>query len=364
MGGPTETTIWNIVHKVQKDDLLNKFIPYGKPFPNTKYYILDEALEPVPLMVKGVMYVEGIGVSDGYVGNREETLKRFIIHSGIRIYNTGDYGRYLETGEIQILGRVDSQVKINGKRIELNGIEHRLNQIDGILECCVVVHIRTKKLAAFYTSSHNLKPDYVKEYLSKQLATYMIPQVVEKLDVMPLNHNGKPDRKKLGKWELSIRDQPDNPVLPELEGRLLEICQRVLENPSVQPDDNFYLMGGDSISAMKLVSEIYRTFHIDLEVYDIMNQPYIADWAEIIKKNQLEQNEKAENLTEQLLAICKTVLHNNEIRESDDFYSMGGDEHSVMELIDKIMQFTNSRLSEFLILSKPYISNWVEELIS
>ena len=141
IGGPTETTIWNIMHKVEEQDLSKSIIPYGRPIWNTKYYLLDEELRLVPIGQTGVIYNSGICVTAGYT-EKALTDEKFIIHPelGIRMYNTGDLGRYNENGYIEILGRADTQVKINGKRIELEGIENRMLENDNVLQAAAVAH--------------------------------------------------------------------------------------------------------------------------------------------------------------------------------------------------------------------------------
>ena len=141
IGGPTETTIWNIMHRVEDDDLLKSIIPYGVPIWNTKYYILDEKLDIVPIGKTGVIYNSGACVTAGYT-EKALTDERYIIHPrlNVRMYNTGDLGRYNEKGYIEILGRADTQVKINGKRIELEGIENRMLENDAVRHAAAVAH--------------------------------------------------------------------------------------------------------------------------------------------------------------------------------------------------------------------------------
>ena len=152
VGGPSETTIWNIQHRVTEADLQNDCIPYGAPLPNTQYHILDQNLEECPIGVSGTMYVTGIGLAAGYKGNPEETAKRFIEWNGMRCYNTGDMGSRLPNGELLFLGRTDFQVKIHGKRIELSGIECILEQQEDLYHAAVVYLPEQELLAAVYVA--------------------------------------------------------------------------------------------------------------------------------------------------------------------------------------------------------------------
>jgi len=140
VGGPTETTLWNIWYPVKTVDPTWKSIPYGKPIANTKYYVLNEALEDCPTWVPGELCCAGVGIAKGYWRNEEKTCASFITHprTGERIYRTGDLGRYLPDGQIEFLGRVDYQVKIGGYRIELGEIEATLKQYPGVRDAVTV----------------------------------------------------------------------------------------------------------------------------------------------------------------------------------------------------------------------------------
>ena len=184
VGGPTETTIWNISHKIAKDDIEKGYIPYGKPFPNTKYHILDKKNRKCPIGIIGTMYIEGIGVSFGYASDKEETFKQFTMFSGKQVFESGDTGIYLDNGEIRFTGRSDNQIKINGKRIELGGVERRVNEIPQIsTNCCVLLNLKNS-LALFYEG--NISENQVRNILESKLNSYMIPSFIVKIDKIPL----------------------------------------------------------------------------------------------------------------------------------------------------------------------------------
>lgn len=153
VGGPTETTIWNISHEITADDLKLDVIPYGKPFPNTTYFIRNAAGQPAPMGVIGEMCVAGVGVSAGYLGMQEKTEQAFPQWNHRRVYRTGDFGYFRADSNLMILGRRDGQVKINGKRIELPGIEAVLRAQPETNQVVVVKSAQSKKLTAFYTGT-------------------------------------------------------------------------------------------------------------------------------------------------------------------------------------------------------------------
>jgi amino acid adenylation domain-containing protein len=194
IGGPTETTIWNIGYLIEEVDPAWKSIPYGRPMANSKYYILNEALEDCPVWVPGQMYCAGVQLAKGYWHNEEKTRVNFITHprTGERIYRTGDLGRYLPDGNIEFLGRVDFQIKIRGHRIEAGEIEAMLTQHPAV-RAAVVTAIG-------------------KEQNQERLVAYVVPD--EKL--APSNHEGSPEKK------LAEAYEPD-----QLEGVLVDPVERI-----------------------------------------------------------------------------------------------------------------------------------------
>ncbi|MCM1220941.1 MAG: amino acid adenylation domain-containing protein, partial [Lachnospiraceae bacterium] len=179
-GGPSETTLWNIYHRITRKDVESGLIPYGRPFPSTKYYILDDELRLVPVGVKGTMYVSGVGVADGYIGGEENG--RFIEwKDGIRLYNTGDTGCYSENGYIIFGGRNDNQIKRGGKRIELDGIKSVALNTEGISDAVVIFDSSQDRICLFYTS-HSKDEISLNSSLKEYLPEHMMPNVIIRLD--------------------------------------------------------------------------------------------------------------------------------------------------------------------------------------
>ncbi len=361
VGGPTETTIWNIYHKVSKNDISNNRIPYGRPFPNTKYYILNDHMDLCPIGVPGIMYVVGVGVAQGYVGLKAETEKKFVYLNGEHIYNTGDIGRYLPEGNIEILGRTDNQIKINGKRVELNGIEAVVNEIPGVVSSVVVKHFKTGKLIAFYISTKDISEIKIKEYLSIKLSEYLIPQVIVSLDEFPLTANGKVDRKGLSNYVLKSNDEQTHRDKPSTIGaQLLSIVKEVLCVDSISEDDNFFALGGDSVSAMKVVEKVEISFNIELSVYDILNFPILSSWVEMIESAD-KISKQSETITEEdLLMLIRKLIGNNNIGITDDFMEIGGSLDLAKEISEIIYEKWCKSVSPYQLVSSPYLEDWID----
>lgn len=287
VGGPSETTIWNIYHEVEDEDIKTGVIPYGKPFPNTKYHILNEKLELCPMGVTGTMYIEGLGVAMGYVGNEKETQQKFVEYKDTIVYDSGDCGTYTEAGEILISGRKDLQIKIMGKRIEIGVVENALAEVDGVSMSAVVYDKKKNKLVGCYMSENIMEDGKLSRELSLRLPAYMLPAKFVQLEQIPLTPNGKVDRKALMKVvedaelsEKKTNDRADNEIMK----KLYQFCEEVFESDEIYEEGNFYEMGGDSISAMKMVGKIKRNFKIAFSVTDILGNPQLTDVENIIRK--------------------------------------------------------------------------------
>ena len=344
VGGPTETTIWNIYHRVTEEDMVNGFIPYGKPLANTKYHIFDRNERECPIGMPGIMYVEGEGVTAGYAGATEENAERYRVVRGRRMFRCGDKGLRLEDGSIRFLGREDNQVKINGKRIELGGIERKANELEGVYMNCCVLSENTGKIALFYEGT--AEETEVRSLLEKKLVSYMLPSQIVRLDKIPLNHNGKADRKILR--EYSFREEGTEIDDSTVEGAVVSFLREILGQPDVSVEDNFYYLGGDSVSAMQLISRLYHKYRIEIDIYDILGSPEIADWMPLIKDKICEVKGSSRNL----LQKCREFFKNEEITEDMSFMDMGGNESNLREFGEWI------GLSGFQVLAVPWIDHW------
>ncbi|HHT7174753.1 TPA: amino acid adenylation domain-containing protein [Bacillus cereus] len=208
--GPTETTIWSAVAKIEdKQD-----ITIGNPIMNTQLYVLDNNLNSCPIGAVGELYIGGEGLAKGYINNTEETSKKFLsnpfsLNESQKIYKTGDMARYREDGKIECLGRIDNQVKIRGFRIELNEIEKALQEVDGVIDAVVLLRnedIQNKRLTAFVIAENSIEEisvSFFHKLLSDKLPKYMIPAQFIRLSNFPSTLNGKFDRKTLSSKKIS-----------------------------------------------------------------------------------------------------------------------------------------------------------------
>ncbi|WP_163853079.1 non-ribosomal peptide synthetase [Paenibacillus elgii] len=283
--GPTEATIFATAHEFDADSLSACI---GRPVANTQIYILDESLQPVPVGVRGEMYISGAGLARGYRNNPVLTAERFVNHpfrSGEVMYRTGDYGCWLPDGSVEYLGRRDDQVKLNGIRIETGEIEAALNGHPAVKEAAVLVRqvasasasASGKVLCAYYVADRDLDAAELRALLLDRLPAYMVPAHYVRLDAFPLTSSGKLDRKRLP--EPAAVGGPAAEFVPpegELEELMASIWQEVLGAEGVGREDNFFHLGGDSIKAIQIASRLYRRGW-DLEMKKIFLTPVLKE---------------------------------------------------------------------------------------
>ena len=350
VGGPTETTIWNISHEITADDLGLDVIPYGNPFPNTTYFIRNAAGQPAPMGVIGEMCVAGVGVSAGYLGMPEKTQQAFPQWNHRRVYRTGDFGYFRADGNLMILGRRDGQVKINGKRIELPGIEAVLRAQPGTNQVVVVKSAQNKKLTAFYTGTA-LEEDAWRTFAQERLPGYMVPSRFIWLEQLPLTRNGKVDRKGLTQYQLTPARQPTQATEPTgrqtVTEQLIDLCRQLFPDEEIDENLNYYVIGGDSIQAIKLLSLIKRTFDVTLSAYDILEAPFLQEWAALIEQKQAERKQ----LLQQLTGLAEAVV------------GVDGDALRLTEGVEARLNTLSQRLAEqgiekstYDLLAMPYLT--------
>ncbi|MFG2484093.1 amino acid adenylation domain-containing protein [Streptomyces virginiae] len=297
-GGPTETICWSLFQPIGEVDPSWTSIPYGKPITNQRYYIVDAAGYERPLGVVGEMAVASdVGLALGYWNDAERTANRFVHlpESGERAYLTGDLGRYLPDGSIEILGRDDFQVKIQGHRIELGEIEAVLRQ-DAAVEAAVVVAPASahgvRRLHAFVVAAEDAAGP-VLERLAAQLPGYMVPAALTVLPELPLTRNGKVDRLLLSSSagrqqsadEAAVRDAGDGPG-SALELVLCAAVADILGLDGVAPGDNFFSLGGDSLSGTRLAGLLKELLGVPVPVKTVFQNPLICELAEKIAADE------------------------------------------------------------------------------
>ncbi|WP_460146266.1 amino acid adenylation domain-containing protein [Pseudomonas sp. H3_H08] len=271
-------------------------MPIGQPTANNRLYVLDEALRPVPVGVAGEICVGGVGVGRGYLHDPQRTAEAFIDHPQLegRLYRTGDLGRWRADGVIEYLGRRDQQVKLRGHRIELTEIEHRLAQHPNVREAAVLLRENTVGEAwlVAYWSAHDETQgsDGLSEHLRAQLPPYMVPAAFVGLDKLPLNNNGKVDRKALAARELDWQADTQQSIAPRnaLETTVASIWAEVLGRDTVGVEDNFFTLGGHSLLATQIVARLRTQFKLDLPLRVLFEQPTVALLAVAIAARQAE----------------------------------------------------------------------------
>ena len=286
--GPSEITILSNVQNLNGETEITT----GPPTMNTQMHILDKNMQPVPIGVVGEIYISGIQVGIGYLGNPELTNQRFLPNkfgSG-RMYRSGDIGRWTFDGKIQCLGRVDNQIKLRGLRIELGEIENKIEQIPGVSAAIVnKFNIESREfLCGYYVTdgSKEVKESEVKSYIKKYLPPYMVPSYIIHLDEMPYTINRKIDRKALPVPSLNKSFKEVDPnQFTDNEAKLIQIWKNILHIENISVDDNFFDIGGDSISAIKMQIEALK-YDFNFEYADIFNHPTIKELSAKFRKDK------------------------------------------------------------------------------
>jgi thioesterase domain-containing protein/acyl carrier protein len=292
MYGPTETTVWSSVQRIDRGE---GSVPIGPPIANTQFYIVDRALQPLPLGAIGELLIGGDGLARGYLNRSDLTAEKFIaapfLTSGPRLYRTGDLARFLPDGRLEFFGRLDFQVKVRGYRIELEEIEHVLNQNAAVGDAVVVIWedaVGDKRLVAYYTPVQGLKPDAgdLKKAVQEKLPEYMCPSFFVEMDEFPVTPNGKINRKAFPPPTVSTADEAEKAVAPrrEAEVRLAALWQQVLNQRSIGIDDNFFDRGGHSLLAARLFAMIEKHLGVRLPLAVLFEAPTIRTLAEKIEE--------------------------------------------------------------------------------
>ena len=297
--GPTETTIWSTLHCIKSMD---EGITIGNPIANTRLYILDEKCRPVPQGASGELFIGGDGVTRGYLNRPELTAERFLRDpfardANARMYRTGDLCRFRADGKVEYLGRNDFQVKIRGFRIELGEIETKLNALSSVREAVVIARDDRngeKQLVAFAVmrDDHALDVAAMRAALANDLPQFMLPNIFVQLASMPLTPNGKLDRKALLESKDNIEKSsaasaqtgraPETDAEIKLHEQWLYLL-KIEHRNAISVDEDFFDLGGTSLSIIRMVSFISREFGADVSVTDLFNHRTIQDLARFLE---------------------------------------------------------------------------------
>ncbi|MBA2682591.1 MAG: amino acid adenylation domain-containing protein [Ktedonobacteraceae bacterium] len=325
--GPTETVVGCCMYELVRDEkghvraqgerkVNEGSVPIGRPIANTQLYLLDQHFQTVPIGVPGELYIGGRGVARGYRQRPELTAERFLPNPfsqepGTRLYRTGDIARYLPNGNIEFLGRNDTQVKLRGYRIEPGEIEAVLRGHSEVQEAVVLLEAKgsaeeqghssmEQHLVAYLLGrpSSTLSASQLRSYLREYLPDYMVPTSYVILEALPLSSNGKVDRRALrlvhgqtgeGQLLTPAGAQAGRDPRSPLEETLVGIWMQVLGQVKVSIDDNFFDLGGHSLLVTQVVSRVREQLQVELPLRTLFETPIIADFAEAIIQQELAQ---------------------------------------------------------------------------
>jgi amino acid adenylation domain-containing protein len=304
MYGITETTVHVTYRPVYAKDIGSGSL-IGEPIPDLRIYILDAAKQPVAIGVRGEIYVGGAGVARGYLNRPELTAEKFssnpfIDSADARLYKTGDLARWHANGDIEYLGRADSQVKIRGHRIELGEIESALLQYPQVRECVVLAHKEStddERLVAYLVAEPDEAsptPRELRHYLNAKLPDYMVPSAFVFLEALPLTPNNKVDHRALTALKQAPQELDESFADPNSpsESVVADIWREVLHLDRVDVQDNFFELGGHSLLMTQVISRLREAFQIELSIRKFFESPTIAGLAKVIE--ELLANESRE----------------------------------------------------------------------
>ena len=293
MYGITETTVHVTQHRLTERDFdarRGQSI-IGQPLPETEVWVCDEAGHVLPIGAVGELFVGGSGLARGYLNRPELTAERFVPHplkAGERAYRTGDLGRWLSDGTLEYLGRNDHQVQVRGYRVELGEIEASLLAHPGITQAVVMARTEsdgTEALAAYLVGPVALAASEIQTHLEATLPRYMVPSFLRWIPALPLTGNGKVDRRALAAFEAPVTRPTEAsaeaslPALTAREQQLAAVWSEVLEQPVTLPTDDFFMLGGHSLKAMRLVALLEERHGWELPVGEVFQRPTLAEQA-------------------------------------------------------------------------------------
>ena len=296
--GPTEATVWCMVYQLKKEDQ-SRNVPIGKAVAKARIYLLDKKMNLVPKGAEGEIYIGGPGLAGAYL-NRTELTEQFYPQdpfasegSREKLYKTGDLGRYRKDGNIEFLGRADDQIKLRGYRIELEEIEKQLLSGDFVQGAAVVlVEADVQRLVAFVVAQDGFKDTALKEQLKSSLPNYMIPSRILEIDEIPVLPNKKTDRNSLKEYLNVDNRATAGKELPatEVQRKLAAVWEEVLKIKPVGIHDNFFALGGDSISSIQIIAKA-RNLGIELKASQLFDSQTIAELSLFAKESGKESDE-------------------------------------------------------------------------
>lgn len=300
--GPTENTTFSCCYRIERDRPLGNSVPIGRPIANSEVYLLDRYLQPVPVGIAGEIYLGGDGLARGYLQREELTAERFIPHPftteiGAKLYRSGDRGRWRDDGTIEFLGRLDFQVKLRGYRIELSEVERCLLAHPEVRSAVAMVRekagTRPRLVAYVVRQTPGLDSLQLQRFVATQLPEYMVPSAIAFLSELPLNRNGKVDRRALSEID------PRRTILApqtRVEKQLVTIWETVL-GIEVGIGDRLGDLGGDSLHATQIASRIGDSWGVSLPIRAVLEADTLAELARQIEVGREKNDEISMSLT-------------------------------------------------------------------
>ena len=292
--GPTETTVFATTFKLIND---SKLLPIGVPNQNTKLYVIDKNMRQVPVGAMGELCIAGEQVGRGYLNRPEKTAEVFVENPFTdnpdykRMYKTGDIVRWLPDGNIEFIGRRDGQVKIRGFRIELTEVEQIIRQYEGIKDATVTAIDAPgggKMLVAYIVSDKTANIKDLNDFILSQKPPYMVPSFIMQLDKIPLNVNGKVDKRKLPKPEVKAKDI--KLPITEKQKKILDILSDIVGTKEISTDIDIYEAGLSSIGSVKLIVKLSDEFKVSIGIKDLKNNNTIEKLENFINNLEPEEN--------------------------------------------------------------------------
>jgi len=329
--GPSEDTTYSTCYKLDGETE----ILIGRPISNTQAYVLDSWNNLVPMGSVGELCLSGLGLSKGYLHRESLTAEKFVEHpfkAGERLYRTGDLVQWTASGDLRYLGRKDDQVKLRGYRIELSEIEHCIRKSDHVTESCVVIHeygANDKALVGFVQVTEGYDEGELLKELKNKLPHYMVPDYLLQVDTIPVNNNGKTDKKQL------LRSLDNNlfneseafvvPVGPDAE-KIVKIWEDLLEKQPVGMKDDFFRSGGHSLKITALSSLIYREWGVVIPFQKFFTHTTPEEQLALIESEQVSGFKKIEKAPQQafypLSAAQKRLYFMQELAPESTAYNM------------------------------------------
>ena len=314
--GPTETTVWSTTYEPADG---KGAVPIGRPIANTRVYVLDGGLRPVPAGVPGELYVAGAGVARGYHARPGLTAERFVPEPfgsapGARMYRTGDRVRWRPDGTLEFLGRADFQVKVRGYRIEPGEIEALLRAHPAVADAAVVARHDPEdgaRLVAYTVAADGAPAEAsaLRAHLAAQVPDYMVPGAFVALDALPLTPNGKLDRRALPEPEAAPAADAYVPPANTVEEVLASVWAEILNVERVGVRDDFFQLGGHSLRATRVITRLRQTFQVEVPLRAFFQAPTVAGLAA-----QIARDPEAVERIEQIGMVLRMLADADEAR--------------------------------------------------